>query len=166
MEPKSNTTEGSYRSTQPAVVGREHVSDSNATLESPSHRGFFRTVGLAGGATAHSRSVWAEIRKEGCIRWLSALLFLALIGTSASAYSQQFNSDNWWVLPHGVGTGVATVGEKYNTMYLGYGFAPKWEADIGVFTYEEDQASGTAAHYSTTAYVKRLLYENQSTPVN
>jgi hypothetical protein len=75
-------------------------------------------------------------------------------------HAQQFNSDNWWLVPHGTGTAVATLGESYSTMYLGYGFAPKWEFDLGYTLYDEDPVTGTAARYSGTAYVKRLIYEN------
>lgn len=98
--------------------------------------------------------------KDTFRRWLSALVFLILTGMSTAVCSQQFNSDNWWVLPHGVGSGVATLGQEYSTMYLGYGFAPKWEADVAITAYSEDD--NDAAYYSTTAYVKRLLYENEA----
>jgi hypothetical protein len=109
----------------------------------------------------HSNFTTDHRRKTGCCQLLTALIFLLLTGISSSAYSQQFNSDNWWVVPHGVGTGVATIGEKYSTMYLGYGFAPGWEVDIAPTIYEEDPVSGAAARYSTTAYVKGLIWENQ-----
>jgi hypothetical protein len=99
--------------------------------------------------------------KERGRQLLTALIFLLLSGISSSAYSQQFNSDNWWVVPYGLGTGVATFGENYSTMYLGYGFAPGWEVDIAPTIYEKDPVSGAAARYSTTAYVKGLIWENQ-----
>jgi len=91
-------------------------------------------------------------------RKLWTLLLLLFIGFTAPAYGQQFNSDNWWVLPKGVGMGIATIGQEYSTMYLGWGFTPKWEVDIAVTAYSEDE--NNAAYYSTTAFVKRLLYQN------
>jgi len=96
------------------------------------------------------------------LRLLVAMIFLLLTGISNSAYGQQFNSDNWYVLPHSVGMGILSLGQNYSTMYLGYGFAPKWEVDIAATVYEEDPDTNTAARYSTTAYVKRLIYENQT----
>ena len=93
-------------------------------------------------------------------RELWILTLLLFIGFTAPAYGQQFNSDNWWVLPKGVGMGVATIGQEYSTMYLGVGFVPKWEADIAITAYSEDDTS--VAHYSTTAFVKRLLYQNEA----
>lgn len=90
---------------------------------------------------------------------LGVLMLLAFSWSGAAA--QQFNSDNWWVLPHATGMGVATFGEHYNSMYLGYGFLPGWEADISTTIYEkEDLNSGN--HYSTSAYVKRLIVENEA----
>ena len=94
--------------------------------------------------------------------WLPALLApLLLMGIAAPAYSQQFNSDNWWVVPHGSGTFGATFGQNYNLLFIGYGFADKWEVDYMATLYETDQED-TTTHYSTTAYVKRLLYENEA----
>jgi len=86
-----------------------------------------------------------------------AVLLLALFASGATA--QQFNSDNWWVLPHATGMGILTVGENYSVMYLGFGFLPGWEVDLAFNIYEEGDET-TAAHYSTTAYVKRLLFQN------
>ncbi len=105
-------------------------------------------------------------KKMKCInrtyaRWLGALALMVFIGVSAPAYCQQFNTDNWLLLPHGTGMGVATVGQEYSTMYLGYGFAPKWEVDISATLYDDDPSTGTAARYSTSGFVKRLLYENE-----
>jgi len=88
----------------------------------------------------------------------SALLVAVFAG---SAGAQQFNSDNWWVLPHATGMGLISVGEHYSTMYLGFGFLPGWEADFAFTIYEEGDEL-TAAHYSTTAYVKRLLVQNEA----
>ena len=95
-------------------------------------------------------------------RWLLlAAAVLLLAGAVNPVYGQQFNSDNWWVLPHGVGSGVATVGQHYSAMYLGWGFWPKWEVDISTTLFEKEDGDETN-HFSTSAYVKRLLYENET----
>jgi len=92
--------------------------------------------------------------------YLSVIMLIMLAGVLAPASGQQFNSDNWWVVPHGTGTGVATIGERYDAMYLGYGFLPGWEFDMSTSIYRnEEQNSG--GHYSTSAYVKRLIFENE-----
>jgi len=100
--------------------------------------------------------------KLSASRVLASLTLLSLISIGNSVHAQQFNSDNWWVMPHGTGMGILTVGENYSTMYLGYGFAPKWEVDIGNVLYDDDPLTMTPARYSTTAYVKRLLFQNQA----
>jgi len=97
------------------------------------------------------------------VLWLlRSLTFLFFFGTAHMVHAQQFNSDSWWVLPHGTGTAAATLGENYSTLYLGYGFAPKWEVDIGAVLFDGDPQTGTDARYSTTAYVKRMIHENQA----
>jgi hypothetical protein len=60
-----------------------------------------------------------------------------------------------------VGSGVATVGQHYSAMYLGWGFWPKWEVDISTTLFEKEDGDETN-HFSTSAYVKRLLYENET----
>jgi len=93
---------------------------------------------------------------------LSVKLFIILLfSLSIPVSAQQFNSDNWWLLPKGVGMGLLTIGQKYSVMYLGFGFAKGWEIDYAPTIYYEDTESGNEAHYSTTAYVKHLIWENQ-----
>lgn len=95
-------------------------------------------------------------------RWLllsTAAILLA--GALNPVYGQQFNSDNWWVLPHGVGLGMATAGQHYSTMCLGYSFYPKWEFDISTTLYAKE-GTDTTNHYATSAYVKRLIFEDEA----
>jgi len=92
---------------------------------------------------------------------LAAVIGLLLVSMASSAYSQQFNSDNWWVLPRNTMMGLASIGEDHSVMYLGYGFAPGWEIDAAPTIYKENLASGSAARYSTTVYVKRLIWQNK-----
>lgn len=93
--------------------------------------------------------------------WLLAAVLVVLGLCSSQARAQQFNADNWWVLPYTTGMGVATLGEHYSTMYLGYGFLDGWELDIGIFLYEADEGN-TTAHYSTTVYLKRLIVQDEA----
>jgi len=88
-----------------------------------------------------------------------SLVLLAFSWSGAAA--QQFNSDNWWVLPHTTGMGLVSLGEQYTTGYLGYGFLPGWELDVAATLYPADEGSKNA-HYSTTTYVKRLIVENEA----
>ena len=88
-----------------------------------------------------------------------AVLYLAFFATDAKA--QQFAADNWWVLPNATGMGMLTIGEYYSVMYLGYGFAPGWEFDIAFNIFKEGD-DNTAATYSNTAYIKRLIFEDEA----
>lgn len=94
--------------------------------------------------------------------FLIAAVLLLSTGIGSPAFGQQFNSDNWWLLPLHTGMGLVTIGQKYSIMYLGYGFAKGWEIDIAPTIYRADSASGTPARYSTTAYVKHLFWENRA----
>jgi hypothetical protein len=92
---------------------------------------------------------------------LPLLVLVLLAGVSVRAYGQRFNSDNWWVLPHGVALGIGTVGQRYSSMYLGYGFLPGWEVDVSAALFKKE-GENTTNHYSTGAYVKRLIFENET----
>lgn len=85
------------------------------------------------------------------------LILMTLGSTRASA--QQFNSDNWWVLPHTTGMGVISAGQYFSSVYLGYGFLPGWEVDAAATLYEAKDSNSTA-HYSTTFFVKRLIVQD------
>lgn len=108
-----------------------------------------------------SRHTSSRCWKLASRRLLLAATLSLLTSLAAPAHGQQFNSDNWWVLSTKVFMGVVTFGEDHSTMYLGYGFAPGWEVDIAPTLYYENRASGSAARYSTTAFVKRLIWENE-----
>jgi len=57
--------------------------------------------------------------------------------------------------------GIASIGQDHSIMYLGFGFAEGWEIDAAPTIYMENRTSGSAARYSTTVYVKRLIWQNQ-----
>ena len=110
-------------------------------------------------AKAH---VYEILQAKAAYRGLLAVVVVVLLaGVTAPAYGQQFNSDNWWVLPAGTGMGIQTFGQRYSTTYLGFGFTKGWEVDFAPTTYREDPVAGTASHYSTTGYVKALFWENE-----
>ena len=92
---------------------------------------------------------------------LGRAVFVLLALSWSGAAAQQFNSDNWWVLPHTTGMGIVSLGQQYSSCYLGYGFLPGWEADVAATLYSADEAQKNA-HYSTTIYVKRLILQNKA----
>jgi len=90
-------------------------------------------------------------------------LFLALVfATWGSAGAQQFNGDNQWVAPHGVGTFVLTVGQEYSTIMAVAALLPETEFNLGVTHFVEKPLDPTEGHYSGIFYVKRRLSENEA----
>lgn len=93
---------------------------------------------------------------------LAGAIVMLLAGTLAPVLGQQFNSDNYWTAPHGVGTFVLTGGQHYSTILATAALFPKWEFTIGETLYEKDEETNSDHHYTLTIYVKRMMYENES----
>ena len=88
-------------------------------------------------------------------------LCLALVSLAVSpAAAQQFNSDNQWVAPHGVGTFILSLGQEYSTVMAVAALLPETEFNLGFTRFEESPEDQSAAHYSGIFYVKRRLREN------
>jgi len=89
-------------------------------------------------------------------------LFPLIILASGVAQGQQYNSDNYLSKPHGVATLILTVGER-NDMYMTtLSLFPRWEFTAAAYLYHEDNNRFTDNGYSTSVYVKWMLYENQA----
>jgi hypothetical protein len=120
-------------------------------------------VQAAIGAASHTRR---PRRRTPCNDRLELALVLALAAAtmlfSSRAPAQQFNSDNYWTAPEGTMTVVATVGQQYSTLVDVVTLFPGWEFNIGATLYKEDVLTDTTSHYSTTAYVKHMFYENEA----
>ena len=95
-------------------------------------------------------------------RNVTGLLILFFLAFSQSAHAQQFNSDNQWVAPHGVGTLVATVGEEYSQLYTTFALIPDWEFNAQFTHYYEDPRDATDSHTVTNLYAKHRLQENEA----
>lgn len=95
-------------------------------------------------------------------RWLSALMLLFLFISGNVVHAQQFNSDNYWTAPHGTETSIITVGQNYSLIMVTAALFPKWEFNLGATLYKEDLSQNTTDHFSTNAYVKYMVYENEA----
>ena len=91
-----------------------------------------------------------------------ALAAVALGLASLGAQAQQFNSDNQWTAPHGVGTLVLTAGQEYSTAIAVAALLPDTEFNIGVTRFKDSPEDRTEAHYSGLFYIKRRLSENEA----
>lgn len=97
-------------------------------------------------------------RSTPTLKYAATALALGSFGASA----QQFNSDNQWTAPHGVGTVVATVGEEYSQLIGVAALLPDTEFNIGAIRFKGTPEDQTETHYSGIAYVKRRLTENEA----
>jgi hypothetical protein len=91
-----------------------------------------------------------------------ALAAASLGVVAGGAQAQQFNSDNQWTAPHGVGTLVLTAGEEYSTAVAVAALLPDTEFNIGVTRFRDSPEDRTDAHYSGVFYIKRRLSENEA----
>jgi len=91
---------------------------------------------------------------------LWGLFFALAVAAGGPAAAQQFNSDNQWVAPHGVGTFVLSLGQEYSTLLAVAALLPETEFNLGVTRFTDDPLDQTEAHYSGIFYVKRRLSEN------
>jgi len=76
--------------------------------------------------------------------------------------AQQFNSDNYWTAPHGSETSIITAGQRYSLIMVSAALFPQWEFNLGATLYKEDTVQNTTDHFSTNAYVKYMVYENEA----
>jgi len=86
---------------------------------------------------------------------------LSLLNVATVAGAQQFNSDNQWVAPYGVGTGIVTIGEEYSAVLLVAALVPEWEFNVGVTHYPKSSEGLSESHDTGTFYVKHRLSENE-----
>ena len=85
------------------------------------------------------------------------LIFLA--GPNQAA-AQQFNSDSYWVAPHGVVTFTLTAGQEYSMGILTAALLEDWEFNLGATRFREDPDDRTEGYYSATLYAKYMGFEN------
>lgn len=86
------------------------------------------------------------------------LLCPALIPSVVRA--QQFNSDSYLTMPHGVVTIVGSVGEKYSTLWNTFALLPNWEFNVGGTVFRENPRTDTSSYFSANVYLKHMLHEN------
>lgn len=75
--------------------------------------------------------------------------------------AQQFNSDNYITMPHGVATLIATTGERNSTAYAVLSFLPDWEATLSLNSYRRDPVTGADSYSAGGFYLKHQFAENE-----
>ena len=78
-----------------------------------------------------------------------------------AVFGQQYNSDNQWTAPRGVGTGIVTVGQDYSALVGVAALFEDWEFNVGLTSYYEDPQNVSDRHNTGALYVKHRLWENE-----
>lgn len=97
---------------------------------------------------------------RSAIRKAFAALSMCMVLHSASA--QQFNGDNQWTAPHGVGTLVLTLGQEYSIFQAVAALRPGFEFNVGVTRFREDPDDPDDEHYASSVYLKFRLWQNEA----
>jgi len=84
------------------------------------------------------------------------------LALAAPAGAQQFNSDNQWTAPHGVGTFVLTAGQEYSAVVATAALFEGWEFNVALTRFPEDPENSTEDHYSGSFWVKHRLWQNEA----
>ncbi len=92
---------------------------------------------------------------------LGLLLVVGLSFNSNNAVAQQFNTDNYLVMPHGTGTFVLTAGERNSTMVSSFGLIPGFEFFVQANLFWEDKKQNSPQHFTTTLYAKYQVWINK-----
>lgn len=92
----------------------------------------------------------------------STLIIIMLFILKKPINAQQFNSDNYLAMPHGMATFCITTGTEYQGIIPSFSLFPKWEFFVGAFLYNEKSGSEMSGKYTTTFWVKRMMYENKT----
>jgi hypothetical protein len=90
------------------------------------------------------------------------LVFGIFLGAWAPAQAQQFNSDNYWTTPKGMGTVIVTVGQRHTLFLDTFSLFKHWEFSLGGTAYRKDTENDRAAYYQLTGYAKYMIFENQA----
>jgi hypothetical protein len=88
------------------------------------------------------------------------MVYLLISGAVTSASAQQFNTDNYWTAPEGTETSTLTIGEEYSVLMFTAALLPQWEFNLGATLFKDEPRLNSSGHYSITAYVKYMVYEN------
>lgn len=104
-----------------------------------------------------------KIKKLISKRLLGGLGILALgFWGITSVHAQQFNSDNYWTTPKGMGTVIVTVGQRHMLFLDTFSLFKRWEFSLGATAFREDEETDRAAYYQVTTYAKYTIFENQA----
>ena len=91
---------------------------------------------------------------------ISAILIINL-GMCSLISAQQYNSDNYLVMPHGIGTIVLTTGERNVSFVTSLALIPKFEFAVAGYLFWDDQTTQSPQHFTTSLYAKYSVWVNK-----
>ena len=94
------------------------------------------------------------------IKNIGAIIFFLAVFSCNLALGQQFNSDNYLSKPCGTSTIILTYGIRSDILMTTFSLFPKWEFTYAAYIYNNDNNPKTDDGYSTSFYLKYMLYEN------
>ena len=90
--------------------------------------------------------------------WIS-LLLLNLI--SGAIHAQQFNSDSYLTMPHGIATIIVTSGERNETMYLAFALLPRFELNVTTSLFWDNSSEFQTNRFTTNIFGKYMFWVNK-----
>lgn len=96
---------------------------------------------------------------RGVLIEIALLSLLWIVAGSTEVWAQQFNSDNYLAMPHGMCTFLISTGTEYHGFVPSFSLFPKWEFFVGAFLYRERSDREMSGQYTTTLWVKRMIME-------
>jgi hypothetical protein len=93
---------------------------------------------------------------------LLVVVSLGLGFATEAALAQQYNSDSWVAKPHGTVTAILTFGERQSLSMMTFSLIPRWEFTAAVYVYNNDADPLTDDGYSTSFFMKYMIYENEA----
>ncbi len=93
---------------------------------------------------------------------LLVLVSLGLGFAAEAALAQQYNSDSWVAKPHGTVTAILTFGQRQMLSMMTFSLIPRWEFTAAVYVYNNDTDPLTDDGYSTSFFMKYMIYENEA----
>jgi len=90
-----------------------------------------------------------------------SIILILEFGMSSVLFGQQYNTDNYLVMPEGVGTVVLTTGERNASFMLSLALIPKFEFAVSSNLFSDNEKTQAPQHFTTSLYAKYSVWVNK-----
>lgn len=87
---------------------------------------------------------------------------VVLMLSGSKTFSQQFNSDSYLTMPHGIGTMIFTTGQRNSTLYLSMALLPRFEVSVSTNLYNPTDSLKRFRHFTTNVAIKYMFWVNEA----